>query len=439
MMKKLNLAILLLFFCASAFAQMPNLNLPDDPALADEARRRFAISVDEMGVKRYDSAIQAVQWLEKNTPLLYDGLYINGYKAYEEMSKKEQDAAKKELYLDSMMYFYDKKEERFELTDREKNNRAYRYYKYWKSNRAKIGRGMETYAVAYENIGKVINNNIVSYMDMVRRFRAYGNEFSNNEVLEVYAKVMAAIEAKELQGEDEAKLERYRSAVNGLLTQIIGDDLNCEFIDTNLAPPLDEGEDVKLAKKVFGLLLGQSCSDSPYYLKSALMIQNSEPTTGLAKVIAQKYYKDGDLDNAATYYQQAVDMEEDYDKKAELYLDLAKLNLSAKNKADARKYALEAAKLGGEAKKEAYSFIGDLYMNSFNDCKKNVSQIDDRAVFMAAYDMYYNAGNYGGMDNAKAQFPTVSDVFTANKQEGDPIQVGCWINVTTKIRTRPSE
>lgn len=438
-MKKLNLAIVWMLFCASSFAQMPNLKLPTDPEKADEAKRRFAISVDEMSVKSYEGAINAIQWLEKNAPQLYDGLYINGYKAYEEMAKKEQNKAQKEVYLDSMMYFYDKKEERFELTDREKNNRAYRYYKYWKSNKSKIGKGMDAYAIAYENIGEVINNNLVSYMDMSRRFRAYGNEFSNEEVLEVYTKVMAAIEAKELNGGDTEKLERYRPVVNGLLTQIIGDDLNCEFINNNLAPPLDHEEDIKLAKKVFGLLLGQGCADSPYYIKSALMIQKVEPTTGLAKAIAQKYYKEGDLANASSFYMEAVNMEEDYDKKADLYLDLAKLNLSSKNKNQARMYALEAAKLDGETKKEAYSFIGDLYMNSFNDCKKNVSQIDDRAVFMAAYDMYYKAADYDGMNNAKAQFPTVSDVFTANKQEGDPIQVGCWINVSTKIKTRPSE
>lgn len=438
-MKKLNLLILTLFLGTTAFAQLPNLKLPDDPQLADEAKRRFAISVDEMSVKRYDSAVWAVQWLEKNTPLLYDGLYINGYKAYEGLATDTKDEAQKGVYLDSMLYFFNKKEERFELTDREKNNRAYRYYKYWKTDKAKIGDGMAAYASAYENIGDVINNNIVSYMDMVRRFRAYGNEFSNNEVLEVYAQVMAAIEAKELNGGDPAKMERYRSTVNGLLTQIIGDDLNCEFIDKNLAPPLDQGEDIKLAKKVFGLLLGQGCSDSPYYIKSALMIQKAEPTTGLAKAIAQKYYRDGDMENASAFYMEAVNMEEDYDKKASLYMDLAKLNLSKGEKNQARKYALEAVKLGGETEKEAYSFIGDMYMNSYNDCKKSVSQIDDRAVFMAAYDMYYRGGNYDGMARAKAQFPTVSDVFTANKEEGDAISVGCWIGIETKIRTRPSE
>lgn len=414
-------------------------NWPDDPELAAEAKRRFALSVDDMKIKQYQKALNSLRWLEQNVPQLYDGQYINGYKAYEELANAASDEAQKNVYLDSMFYFYDMKEERFELTDREKNNRAYRYYKYWKSNKEKIGTGMKAYEVAYENKNAVINNNIVSYMDMVRRYRAYGNSFSNEAVLDVYGQVMEVMEIKEANGEDEAKLERYSSAVNGLLTQIIGDDLNCEFIDQNLAPPLDQGEDVQLAKKVFGLMLGQGCSDSPYYLKAAIMIQKSEPNSGLAKVIAQQYYKQDDIENATIFYLEAIDLETDESKKGSLYLDLAKLYAAQKNKTEARKFALEAAKLNNEVAREAYSFVGNLYMGSFDDCQKSQSQIDDRAVFMIAFDLFQMAGNGDGMNAAKAQFPTVSDVFTANKKEGDKIMVGCWIQRQTTIRTRPSE
>ena len=438
-MKKLNLIFILSLISTLLQAQSPQLNLPENAELASEAKKRFALSVDEMSIKDYSSAINAIQWLEQNSPMLYDGLYINGYKAYEGLAGQTDDSDQKVLYLDSMLYFFDKKEERFELTDREKNNRAYRYYKYFKSDKVRISAGMKAYALAYKNLSSVINNNIVSYMDMVRRYRAYGNSFTNEEVLNVYSQVMEAINIKEAAGLDAAKIEKYRSTVNGLLTQIIGDDLNCDFIDKNLAPPLDQGDDLTLAKKIFGLLLNQGCGDSPYYLKAALIIQEKEPTTGIAKAIAQKYYQENDMDNAAAFFMEAVQMEDDQSKKAELLIDLAKLNLAKNQKAAARKYALQAAELGGEQAKPAYSFIADLYMNSFNDCKKNISQIDDRAVFMAAFDMYQKAGNTKGMSNAKAQFPTVSDVFTANKKEGDSVQVGCWINTTTQIRTRPSE
>ncbi|WP_268124458.1 hypothetical protein [Roseivirga pacifica] len=437
-MKKLLLTIVALGVGLTAFAQGPELKLPEDKELADMAKRKFAISVDEMSIKRYGEAAKALNWLVKNTPDLYDGLYINGYKAYEELAEATNNEAKKDLYLDSMFFFFNKKAEVFELSDLEKNNKAYRYYKYWKSNRDKIGEGMEAYKVAYENPSEVINNNIVSYMDMARRYKAYGNPLSDQEALDIYGKVLEVIDMKIAAGEDEEKQERYRGVVNGILTQIIGEGFDCEFIEQNLAPPLDRGEDVKLAKKVLSLLLDKGCTESPYFEKAAEIIQAKEPNAGFAKILGQRAASRKDYSKASAFYMEALSMTEENDKKADLHLDIAKLNQLKGDKAAARAEALKAVELSKELSKEAYELLGDLYFGSFEQCAKQVSQIDDRAVFMIAHDMYTKAGASSKMANAKAQFPTISDVFTANKKEGDPIKVGCWINANTTIKVRPS-
>lgn len=412
--------------------------MPADTELASEASRRFALSVDAISIKEYRDAANALHWLMTNVPELYDGMYINSYKAYEELSKTASDETEKQMFLDSMMLSFDKKDEIYGLTDREKNNKAYRYYKYWKSNKEKIGDGMAAYKTVYENPSSVINNNIVSYMDMVRRYRAYGNDFSNEEVIDVYSKVMSVIESKAAKGEDAAKLDRYKAAVNGLLTQVMGDDLNCEFINENLAPPLDLGDDLTLAKKVFGLLLERKCGDSPYIEVAAKIIQKQEPTEGIAKVLAQRAFGDKDYESAAKYYEEAMNLSTDNEKKADLQMNIAQLKLTQGKKGEARAAALEAAKLDPTKANEAYTYVANMYMNSFDDCSKKESMIDDRSIFMAAYDLYKRAGNSKGMAEAKAQFPTVSDIFTANKNEGDAIRVGCWINVSTTIKTRPS-
>ncbi len=412
--------------------------MPADAALASEASRRFAIAVDAISIDRYREAASALNWLMKNVPDLYDGLYINAYKAYEELAEAATDENKKNMFLDSMIISYDKKEEIYGLNDREKNNKAYRYYKYWKSDKEKIAAGMEAYRVVYEKPEAVINNNIVSYMDMVRRYRAYGNEYTNEQVIDVYSKVMNVIELKATEGEDADKLDRYKAAVNGLLTQTMGNDLNCEFIEKNLAPPLDLGDDLNLAKKVFGLLLERGCGDNKYIEVAAKIIQKQEPTEGIAKVLAQRAFGKKDYENAAAFYMEALKLSTDNEKKADLQMNISQLNLAQGKKTEARSAAMEAAKLDPAKANEAYTYIANMYMNSFDDCSKKQSQIDDRSIFMAAYDLYQRAGNTAGMAEAKKQFPTVSDVFTANKKEGESIRVGCWINVTTTIKTRPS-
>lgn len=437
-MNRLITILLCLIVAVSSYAQ--DLKLPDDPELASEARRRFALAVDNIGIKEYRDAANSINWLMKNAPGLYDGLYVNGYKAYEELAKGVS-GADKEALLDSMVICYQLKDELYKLNTREQNNLAYRYYKYWKTDKSKIMAGMAAYERAFAtDANKVINNNIVSYMDMIRRAKAYGNDISAEKAIEVYFQINEVVDFKDNANADHVKFDRYREALTGLLIQTVGEDkLTCEFINENLAPGLDQKEDLKLAKKVFGLLLSRECGNSPYFMKAATIIQNEEPTEGLAKVLAQRFAAAKDYDKAMELYQSAMELSTDNDKKAQLQFDMSRIYAQQGDKAAARKAALEAAKLDNELAKEAYTLVAGMYMNSFNDCSKKQSQIDDRAVFMAAYDMYQKAGDSAGMNNAKAQFPTVSDVFTANKKEGESVKVGCWIQVSTTIRTRPSD
>ena len=437
-MKKLTTIILGSVMLLSFQGYGQSLKLPENPDLASEASKRFALSVDAMSIDEHRDAANSLSWLMNNVPDLYDGLYINAYKAYEELAEKSSDEAQKTMFLDSMIICFNKKAEIYGLTDREKNNKAYRYYKYWKSDKVRIKDGMAAYKVVYEKPNEVINNNIVSYIDLVRRYRAYGNDFSNEEVIDVYGKVMNVIDLKAAEGEDAAKLGRYKDAVNGLLTQIMGDDLNCDFINENLAPGLDQGDDLTLAKKVFGLLLDRGCGDSPYIEVAAKIIQTKEPTEGIAKVLAQRAFGDKDYESAAKYYTEAMNLSNDNEKKADLQMNIAQLYLVQGKKNEARQSALDAAKTDPNKASDAFTYVANMYMNSFDDCSKSRSQIEDRSIFMAAYDMYQKAGNSKGMAEAKIQFPTVSDVFTANMKEGESIKVGCWINVTTTIKTRPT-
>lgn len=439
-MNRLITFLICLTAAFSSYGQANDLKLPKDPKTASEAKRQFALAVDNMGIKRYREAANSIHWLMTNAPGLYDGLYVNGYKAYEELSKGFEGEDKQKM-LDSMVVCYKLKDEFFKLNTREQNNLAYRYYKYWKNDKSKIMEGIGIYERAYAtDANKVINNNLVSYMDMIRRANAYGNDIPSDRAIEVYFQINEVVDFKDNANADHVKFDRYREALTGLLIQTVGDDkLNCDFINENLAPGLDQKEDLKLAKKVFGLLLSRECSDSPYFMKAAGIIQDQEPTEGLAKVLAQRFAANKEFDKALALYQSAFDLSTEDEKKAQLQLSMSKIYAQQGDKNKARTAAMEAAKLDSSVAKEAYKFVAGMYMSSFDDCAKQQSQIDDRAIFMAAFDLYQKAGDSAGMNNAKAQFPTVSDVFTANKKEGDSIKVGCWIQVTTIIRTRPSD
>jgi hypothetical protein len=51
--------------------------------------------------------------------------------------------------------------------------------------------------------------------------------------------------------------------------------------------------------------------------------------------------------------------------------------------------------------------------------------------------MFVKAGNRSRMKVARDNFPAYSDIFTANREEGEKITVGCWIQATVSLQRRP--
>lgn len=84
---------------------------------------------------------------------------------------------------------------------------------------------------------------------------------------------------------------------------------------------------------------------------------------------------------------------------------------------------------------KAYTHIGNLYLNS-QECYGQQSLVQDRSIFLAAYKMYEKAGNTSAMETAAKQFPSAEEIFNENKELGQQITVGCWINETVTLQKR---
>jgi hypothetical protein len=77
-----------------------------------------------------------------------------------------------------------------------------------------------------------------------------------------------------------------------------------------------------------------------------------------------------------------------------------------------------------------------MYFGSYEQCKRGEDKVKDRAVFLAAGEMYRKAGNSAMYAQAKEQFPSKEEVFTYNHEVGGSISVGCWIDTSVTIQTR---
>ncbi|MEO9475530.1 MAG: hypothetical protein ABJG41_08345 [Cyclobacteriaceae bacterium] len=402
----------------------------------DIAKEKNALYTDMLKSKNYEEAAKNLEWLLKNTPDLNKSIYINGASIYEGLAGKETDAALQVANYEKALSMYDARIKYFGEEAEVMNRKALASYKYYKKVQSKYPELMDTFTKAFElNGNKIYSSNLTAYMDVVRRYKLTKGDITDEEVFEIYSKVTDVLDYQKANGGDLDRLNKVSEYVDKLLTSTVK--VDCDFVEEKLGPKFKETGDVNLAKKIFGLMLQQKCTDSPLALDAAIAVNEEDPNYAICKFIAQKSAVDGDLAKAEEYYDKAVSLTDENEKKADIYLSLAKIYSSKGDKATARSNARRALSFE-PSNDDAYKLIGDLYMNSFTDCKGGESKVLDRSVFIAAYDMYQKSGDSAAMSRAKEQFPSIEEIFNENYKEGDVVQVGCWINTSVKLERRPA-
>ncbi len=402
----------------------------------DVAKEKNALYVDMMKAGKLNESIEPLDWLLENTPDLNTSLYQNGAKIYQDLAEKETDAATKAGYQEKALEMYDLRIKYFGKEAYVMNRKVFPAYKFYKSDKSKYAELYEMYNKSFElNGDKFYNNNLVAYMDVVRRHKLTGGDISDERVIEIYSAITDVIDAKRAEGKNLSTLDKIADNVDKMLTSTV--DLNCDFVEEILGPKFRETGDIKIAKKIFQLMLTGKCTDRPLAYEAAKAVNEDEPSFGIAKFLAIRAAQDGDVATAYDFYNQAIELTEENIKKAEIYMNMATMDASEGKKVSARSNARKSLSFD-PSNKEPYNLIGNLYMGSFEDCKKGEFKTHDYAVFIAAHKMYKLAGNQDGMSKAKALFPSIEDLFNEEYQEGQTYQVGCWINETVVLERRPA-
>jgi len=404
-----------------------------DPDLAKE---KNALYTDSYKAKNFTEAESHLVWLLENVPCLNNSIYINGAKIYEGMANLEKDPAKKKILINKTLEMYDLRIKYFNSEADVLNRKAYSAYKFLKNDQSRYQELMDLFSRAYKlNGNKLFNNNLIGFMDVMRRYKAAGNELADEVVLANYFGVSDVIDYKESQGNPVPK--SIKDNVEKLLLMILPD-LDCEIVISDFGPKLEANpEDINLAKKIFNLMLTGKCTENPLAMKAAKIVDDNKPSYGIKKFIGIRALANGDNETALAYFESAADLTDENVKKAELYLKIARIKRSDGQKSPAREYANKALSMDPSLK-DAYKLIGDLYFNSFDQCAGKKDMVLDRAVYIAAYNMYKKAGNSGAMGKAKAQFPGIDAIFNGGYEEGQQIKVNCWINTSVKLERRPA-
>lgn len=434
--------IAMLFFASfNTMAQVgmqPGWNWPQDEDMRKQAMEKQAYYKVLMQTDKLEESLKAINWLFENTPDLHESIYQDGSKIIDNVLEIPMSDERKSRLEDSLLWTYDMRIKYFDNDASAVDRKAYTAFKRYYKNASKYALLRKLYQELYAYPASDISQfNLTPYMTMATYYyKSEPKEFTALDVLEVHTNITTVIDKKIANGENKAKLIKEQDKVDAFLSSLGSDLISCEFIEENLVAKFEaDPSNMGLAKKVFSYSLTAKCTDKPYFLAAGETYFTEEPSFSLAKALADKFYFAKEYDKSMKYYSKMEELASDSNEQFEGMMGQASTEVKLGNKVKARALARKALSVKPNGS-EAYNLIGNLYFLSYENCKEGESKVADRAVFIAAYEMYKKAGNTSQMNAAKEQFPSIEDIFTENREEGEKITVDCWINETVSLQRR---
>jgi tetratricopeptide (TPR) repeat protein len=379
-----------------------------------------------------------------NAPKWNTKLYVDAATIYDGLATAEKDPAKKKIFIDSLMIIYDLRLQNCGDEVNVLNRKAGANVKHNINNKEKAQELLAMFDRVYEISGNNVNDNLLeAYISVIYvNFIAFKGSLTDEQILTRYDKLMAVIDAKIAKVQQEGKtadIDKYKKIkanIDDKLIKMVP--VNCNFVKKNLEPKFRANpKDLPLAKKIFKFMLEDNCADDPLWLDAALVIHETEKDCGLAKNLGKRFIAT-DLAKAEGFFKEAQTLCTSPNDKADILILLGAVEAKKNNSRGARELFRQAG-AANPANKDSFEKIGDLYMNACDECCKRVSKAEDRLIYIAAYDMYARAGNQQKMASARAQFPSVTELFELNWKEGEKKTISCWVGETVTLRTRGKE
>jgi tetratricopeptide (TPR) repeat protein len=182
----------------------------------------------------------------------------------------------------------------------------------------------------------------------------------------------------------------------------------------------------------------KDCTGDPLFFKLVNAYHALSPSANSAYYLGILKDKEGKSNEAIAFYEEAIKLETDNFKKANLNNKIG-LKLKAKgNYGSARSYFREALRLNPSNGRPHLS-IAAMYAASANSCGD--TNFNKRAVFWLAADEASKAGRQDPTlkkaaaqtaENYLSKAPSKADIFSCSCG-GEVIKIGCWIGTSVTV------
>lgn len=454
MMRK-KLLTLLSFALLGATASFAQKGVEDGSRFGhgeDSLRCLQNISMYREAVKINDFASAYTPWKAVFTeaPLAQMRTYIDGVQILRSFLEKEQDATKRAAYFNELMGVYDQRLKYLDKLNGLVRNpvtpasikaaKAHDFYVYSGAN-VDLKTAYAMFKELYDESPAEADDFIyIDYMDVSSKLYQ-ANEAHRDAFIADYLKLTEQANANyDNATEDERKeqWEKIKLAVEGYF--IKSGAASCENLQKIYGPQIEANKNnMDFLKQVMGIMELLDCTDQEAYFNAGAYAHAIAPTAQSAKTMASRALKAGDSNKAIEYFDQAIKLESDANKKADIAYSIAVLLVKKKSYSSARQYARTALNYSPNYGK-AYILIAQMYAASPNwsdDPTKN------KCTYYAAIDKLIQARNVDPRVASQANrligqyfqyTPKDEDLFFQGIRKGTPITIGGWIGENTTIR-----
>jgi tetratricopeptide (TPR) repeat protein len=397
--------------------------------------------------KNYKDAYPTWKWCfdncdDKVAEKTTKNVFIQGPTILENVIAMREGAAR-EAAIDTLLLIYDKRIQLYGQEGTYLGSKAIMLNKYRPQNYVEV---YDMLVRTYEVAGKSTAYGVLKLYMVVALNRYNKEEITKETMVNIYSAISDALAEqmeKETKDDKKAKIEDAAKAVEELFVNSSAAD--CKSIIDVFSPKFEaDPTNVELAKKIVNLLRkgnSDECKLSDLYMRAAIVMYENEKSSAAAHAIGQAYFKRGESAKAEQYYTEAISLEEENAKKADMYYELGLLYFTGMNNyAKARQAARNALSADPNCGK-AYMLIGKVYAAGGKDCGEDAFQ--KKCLYWLVVDQFQKAKSVDPSVASEANqliarysehFPSENDAFWVDMKAGQTVTIGCWINETTTAR-----
>lgn len=374
--------------------------------------------------------------------------YTNGAKILRALIAQEKDAAKQKEYFDQLIKVHDQRIQYLEQLNSLVRNKTTKGDILGNKAHDYFTMGGQDINAAYDMFAEAVaaeKHNLPYYVLMefvdasAQKMKA--DESHKEQFIQDYIATSGyADEAFKAAAKESAK-KNYKTAKDNIDAHFINSGVaTCDNLQAIYAPKVEANKtNLDYLKQVISVMQMLGCTEAEAYFAASEAAHAIEPTAATAIGCGYMYYKKGDLDKCLSYFDNAIELEQDPIQKADYCYKTAAVLFSKKQLSKAKQYARKSIEYNGENGKP-YILIARMYASSPNWSEESAL---NKCTFFAVIDKLQKAKSVDPSCAEEANelirtyagyTPKDEDLFFIGIKKGQSVTIGGWIGETTTIR-----